>query len=1101
MKQRFLNRWGLLVLGPALAGLLETTLAGAEVVVAPAPGTESAGGAGIAAVPRISADGRWVVFSSEAGNLVAADGNHQPDVFVRDRETGSTRLISRAHGRTDSADGVSLAPDLTPDGRFIVFQSTAQNLVAPGQLLSGSVRPLSRIYRYDRELDELRLIDVYRPVDDSFPFFLFLRTLTNTVRDLVSPVISSDGQRVLFTTGRNRFPFTASNTDPGPGQPIEADGLFLWEAGTGHTEYITERYATNPVPETAVYTGMQTDNQPRMSQDGRFVAFSSGVRQLLLGGSTVTFDQMNVIVRDRVGRTNIVPAYILNGGPASGYSLLGGISDNGEHLLFERRIGPLIGENHQPSQLWLLRLTDGTLQSVSTNAALGQPGNANSEQGSLSADGNWIAYFSRASNLVAGDNNNLHDVFLHDRVNGTNLRISTHPAWQGVRGGRVEQAPRLTPDGRFILYQASGSGLFRYDRVTGTNALITADVETDTPDLSADGRFVVFTARPSAIDPADLNPHRQVYCHDLVTGQTELISVRDPAVPAATPNGASVLELAAVSATGRFIAFTSYADNIGEGASRTGRLWVRDTQLGTNILVSVDQNGEPVVTVNPFKNVQITADGRWISFVTAAPNLVMDDMNGLDDVFLRDLESGSTRLVSRLASGEISGSNSSSQPVLARNGSKLAFKSRSPGIASGGSQNDIYAYDIAAGTNALVTNGFNTTGGASQDCNAAVLSSDGRWMLFRTMDSDLYQGGGYTSLESLVLKDMTQTYFSAWAISKDAQGIRLPGYGPSNWSFSADDQWLAFDYGDTGNLAIYRRPTIPNGTIELVTTNGHYPLIANGGNIVAWQSRLPAAGYTDTNATWDVFHQRVAEGVSKVVSLDQSGTRTGNGASRLIALSPDGRYVLFRSHATNLVAGDANRSLDLFLRDTVTDTTVLLSRSFFGNASANGFSGKAVFTDDGTKIIFESYASDLVAGDFNLERDIFVAQLQLPDSDDDGLPDDWELTYFNTLDRDGTEDSDGDGLSDLDEFRAGTSPVNSSSILRAIAVTGVGSGTTTVLWSAVPGRTYQVQSRDTFSEAGWANVGGPVTATGTGASVADAVPGDPDRFYRVLLVE
>ncbi|HSH15708.1 MAG TPA: hypothetical protein VLD18_06730, partial [Verrucomicrobiae bacterium] len=123
MKQRFLNRWGLLVLGPALAGLLETTLAGAEVIVAPAPGTQSAGGAGTAVAPRISADGRWVVFSSEAGNLVAADGTHQPDVFLRDRATGSTHLLSRAHGRTDSADGVSLAPNLTPDGRFIVFQS------------------------------------------------------------------------------------------------------------------------------------------------------------------------------------------------------------------------------------------------------------------------------------------------------------------------------------------------------------------------------------------------------------------------------------------------------------------------------------------------------------------------------------------------------------------------------------------------------------------------------------------------------------------------------------------------------------------------------------------------------------------------------------------------------------------------------------------------------------------------------------------------------------------------------------------------------------------------------------------------------------------
>ena len=139
----------------------------------------------------------------------------------------------------------------------------------------------------------------------------------------------------------------------------------------------------------------------------------------------------------------------------------------------------------------------------------------------------------------------------------------------------------------------------------------------------------------------------------------------------------------------------------------------------------------------------------------------------------------------------------------------------------------------------------------------------------------------------------------------------------------------------------------------------------------------------------------------------------------------------------NTITIDDGAELEMFLRDTATDVTVLLSRAVGGGASADNFSGKAVFTDDGTKIIFESYASDLVAGDFNLERDVFVAQLQLPDSDNDQLPDDWELTYFNTLDHDGTADSDADGHNDFAEFRAGTSPVNSASILQAIAVNGI----------------------------------------------------------------
>lgn len=1062
----------------------------AEPVVPPVVAGSADTSAGLAAAPRISADGRWVVFTSEAGDLLPGDHNNSADVFLRDRQTANTLLISRRDSGDVSASGVSSAPELTPDGRYVVFQSTALDLVAEGLVPPTTNAWRSLIYRFDRESSEMRLINVNRPVPVPNP--LLQSALTNTVRDLVFPQISPDGQRVLFATGRNRF------GNPVTGQTGTPDALFLWQASSGITEHITERYRLD---EGAIYSGQQIDNAPTMSDDGRYVALAGTAQQLRVDASDLWLYQMNVVVRDRVGGTNIVPNWLLDsslmGNTSQPKTLVSGISANGEYLLFERRRGVLVGEDSLPSHLWLLRLADGALHSISTNAALGQPGNANSERGTISADGNWIAYFSRASNLVAGDNNNLHDVFVHDRVNGTNLRISTHPAWQGVRGGRVEQAPRLTPDGRFVLYQASGSGLFRYDRVTGTNALITADVETDTPDLSADGRFVVFTARPSAIDPADPNPHRQVYCHDFETGLTQLISVRDPAVPVATPNGASSLELAAVSATGRFIAFTSRASDLGPAGS--GQLWLRDTESGTNILLSVDRHGQPAGTAGGFQGVQISADGRWVSFMSDHPDLADGDVNGTVDVFLRDVVAGSTRLVSRSSStyGRSFGA------VLARDASAIIFRSHASGIASSGSFWDLYGYSPAEATNRLVSLDITFGSGASSPCDRPVISPDGRWLLYRTTAYNVYPESS-AGFEKLVLKNLTIQFGGyngpATRVSLDAQGAPLPGDGPGDWAFSADSQWLVFNHWDATTSGVYRRPTA-GGAVELITTNGFQPLIANGGNVVAWQSRMPAVGYADTNGTWDVFHQRVAEGVNKVVSLDQAGTQTGNGASRLSALSPDGRYVLFRSHASNLVAGDANRSLDLFLRDTSSDTTVLLSRNFAGTASANNFSGKAVFTDDGTKIIFESYASDLVVGDFNLERDIFVAQLQLPDSDNDGLPDDWELTYFNTLDRDGTEDSDGDGLSDGDEFRAGSSPINSASVLRAIALSGVGSGTTTVMWSAVPGRTYQVQSRDTFSEAGWDAVGGPVTATSTSGSAADPEPADPDRFYRVLLVE
>jgi len=87
---------------------------------------------------------------------------------------------------------------------------------------------------------------------------------------------------------------------------------------------------------------------------------------------------------------------------------------------------------------------------------------------------------------------------------------------------------------------------------------------------------------------------------------------------------------------------------------------------------------------------------------------------------------------------------------------------------------------------------------------------------------------------------------------------------------------------------------------------------------------------------------------------------------------------------------------------------------------------KPVLGGDGRTVLFQSFASDLVAQDFNNNRDIFVLRLGSGDSDGDGLDDDWELAYFGTLARDGTGDFDGGGQTDLAEYRAGTNPATTS---------------------------------------------------------------------------
>lgn len=239
-----------------------------------------------------------------------------------------------------------------------------------------------------------------------------------------------------------------------------------------------------------------------------------------------------------------------------------------------------------------------------------------------------------------------------------------------------------------------------------------------------------------------------------------------------------------------------------------------------------------------------------------------------------------------------------------------------------------------------------------------------------------------------------------------------------------------------------------------------------------------------------------------LASANAQNTGTGNAFSRSPVLSADGRFVVFKSQASDLGVNDANGVTDVFVRDLVLGRTLLISLNRSGTASGNRLSANPVMGADGRTVLFESFASDLTPNDFNETRDIFLLRLGAVDSDNDGMDDDWETTYFGTpLLRDGTGDSDGDGVSDLAEFKAGTNPKNDSSILRALTVTSLSDGSTTVYWSAVSGRTYQVQYKDSVSDTSWLSLPGTVIAAdATAAKVDNTATTSPNRFYRVMLV-
>jgi hypothetical protein len=126
-----------------------------------------------------------------------------------------------------------------------------------------------------------------------------------------------------------------------------------------------------------------------------------------------------------------------------------------------------------------------------------------------------------------------------------------------------------------------------------------------------------------------------------------------------------------------------------------------------------------------------------------------------------------------------------------------------------------------------------------------------------------------------------------------------------------------------------------------------------------------------------------------------------------------------------------------------------------------------------------------------------VATLSLPDSDGDGMDDDFEITYFGNLERNGAGDMDNDGHTDQEEFLAGTNPTDNTSILRVVSISAPGSTARQLVWSSTPGRTYVVQFKDSLAD-NWSALPGSVRASASTATATDD-SSNSHRFYRVVM--
>jgi Tol biopolymer transport system component len=347
-----------------------------------------------------------------------------------------------------------------------------------------------------------------------------------------------------------------------------------------------------------------------------------------------------------------------------------------------------------------------TAERISVSAA-GEQANDASFSASMSADGRYTAFVSLASNLVPDDTNNGCDVFVRDNSNGAIERVSVSSTEAQVDTGFNCDAPAISADGRYVAFQSDGAGLvpndsstnsdvFVRDRELGTTERVSVGSDGETPigngtefgnsldpAISANGRFVAFMSSGRNLIPGRQIFETHVYVRDLLTGTTEIVSERPDGQ---TSNGPAAQP--SLSADGRYVAFVSYSEGLVPGDDNLGPdIFVRDRVTETTEAVSVSSAGAlpQYLSWRPqSEGPSISADGGYVAFSSNARDLVPgDDFNDYD-VFVRDRVAGTTRMASVTSTGEQAYGGDSTGASISADGRFVAFHSSAGNLSPGG---------------------------------------------------------------------------------------------------------------------------------------------------------------------------------------------------------------------------------------------------------------------------------------------------------------------------------------------------------------------------------------------------------------------------------
>jgi RHS repeat-associated protein len=382
-------------------------------------------------------------------------------------------------------------------------------------------------------------------------------------------------------------------------------------------------------------------------------------------------------------------------------------------------------------------------------------------------------------------------------------------------------------------------------------------------------------------------------------------------------NGTSTLSQTAggVSADGRFVVFESDATNLVANDLNGRRdVFIRDLQLGTTSLVSANPLALP--GNGDSSEPSISDDGRFIAFASEASDLVAGDTNFTTDVFVRDRVAGTTRLASVSLTGT-AGNARSRNPMISADGRFVVFDSRSTDLVVGGGAfvPNIFVRDLVAGTTRRVSS---APDGSEANVNNVLpyISPDGRFVTFESFATNLGINLGGAPQPQVYLRDLQTGALELISITTTGKGASGGNFaGP----ISTDGHFVVFESGGGDVLpgtccgSLYIRDRVTQTTSRINGGSAVFPHMSADARFVLFGSfsqLLPQ----DTNANADAYLLDRSNGQLALVSMTPSGN-AGAGDSFPAAISPDGRFAAVFSSAADLVLNDTNGFQDVFLRD------------------------------------------------------------------------------------------------------------------------------------------------------------------------------------------